>query len=224
MPEPPFSAPDSITTGNIFGVGCYNNTLIIGASIVLRDIAGNVVDRTTTKLGGKYIFEEISAGTGYSIVTYQPGSLERVLYNVTVVGGETTEVFLSIPEPELSWNEYMGIYPIRVLIDDALLICSDPIMESNRVLVPFRAFFEGLGAQVGWYAETQTVTAKRDGLELSLQIGSPEMIVNGETVSFDVLPRIVENHTFVPIRALSEALDLAVDWDAVRRQVIITTE
>ena len=37
----------------------------------------------------------------------------------------------------------------------------EPVEESERLLVPVRAIFEELGAEVEWEEETQIITAKK---------------------------------------------------------------
>ncbi len=46
--------------------------------------------------------------------------------------------------------------------------------------------------------------------------------LNGEQIQTDVAPVIINDRTMVPIRAISEGLNLNVDWDAENRQVLIT--
>ena len=45
--------------------------------------------------------------------------------------------------------------------------------------------------------------------------------VNGEKLEFDVAPVLLNDRTMVPVRAISEALDCSVDWDAANRTVVI---
>lgn len=99
-----------------------------------------------------------------------------------------------------------------------------PIMENERVLVPFRKIFEELGASVDWNGETQTVTAKKDDIEISLQIGSDILNKNGEKITLDVPAKIVKDRTLVPIRAVSEGLGARVEWDGMAQTVLISME
>lgn len=48
------------------------------------------------------------------------------------------------------------------------------------------------------------------------------VIVNGETVKFDIEPYIENNRTMVPIRFISEALGAKVDWNDTYKLVTIT--
>jgi hypothetical protein len=99
-----------------------------------------------------------------------------------------------------------------------------PIMENDRVLVPFRAIFEAFGADVRWEESTNTVTATKDETSISLQIGNNQMTVNGKVVTLDVPPQIISDRTLVPIRAVSEGLGANVEWDDENKTVVITTE
>ena len=93
--------------------------------------------------------------------------------------------------------------------------------EHGRVLVPMRAIFEALGAEVGWDNGTQTATAVKSDKTVSLQIGSPQMRVNNSTVTLDATPQIVLTRTLVPLRAVSEALGATVSWDQATQTVNI---
>ena len=99
-----------------------------------------------------------------------------------------------------------------------------PVMQNNRVLVPFRAIFEAFGANVYWYEKTETVTATKGSLNLMLKINNSKMTVNGKEITLDVPPRLVGDRTLVPIRAVSEGLGADVDWDEANNKVIITTK
>ena len=97
-----------------------------------------------------------------------------------------------------------------------------PIIENDRTLVPLRAIFEALGAQVEWDGENETVISAKGNSTCILQIGG-KMFVNGEEKELDVPAKIVNDRTLVPLRAVSEAYDCTVDWDGDTRTVTITT-
>lgn len=48
------------------------------------------------------------------------------------------------------------------------------------------------------------------------------IIVNGQAVTSDVPPQIVDGRTLVPLRTVAAALGAQVDWDAASNSVIIT--
>lgn len=88
-----------------------------------------------------------------------------------------------------------------------------PVISQGRSLVPFRALSEALGAEVGWEAETRTVTIVRDGKTVQLAIGSDVAYLNGEPVQLEVPATIIGNATYVPLRAVAELLDAEVEYD-----------
>lgn len=121
-----------------------------------------------------------------------------------------------------------------------------PIIINDRTLVPFRAIFEALGAEVEWRAETQTIVAEITNIHqttITLQIGNdtmrvetlylwigmptdePRPAIHSSTIdiSLDVPPMIMNNRTLVPIRAVSESLGAIVDWDRDTQTIVICT-
>ncbi len=98
----------------------------------------------------------------------------------------------------------------------------------DRTMVPMRAIFETLGANVQWAADSQAIFATKGVKLIVMKIGVKALastVIGGEsqTTELDVAPQIVDDRTLVPVRAISEALDCTVDWDGEARTVIITT-
>jgi hypothetical protein len=79
-------------------------------------------------------------------------------------------------------NSYAAdVKGISVLVDgEQVVFTTDPFIESNTTLVPFRTIFNKLGLTIGWDQTTKTATGVKEGLSISLQIGSKTAIVNGE--------------------------------------------
>ena len=97
-----------------------------------------------------------------------------------------------------------------------------PIIENDRTLVPLRAIFEALGAEVEWDGATQTVISAKGDDTCIFQIGNDKMFVNGEAKTLDVAAKIIDNRTLIPLRAVSEAYSCNVEWDGATRTVTIT--
>lgn len=93
----------------------------------------------------------------------------------------------------------------------------DPVIRNGRTLVPFRKIFETVGAEVGWDQATRTVTGTRFGKTVKLTIDSTTAAVNGSPATLEVAPTIVGGRTMVPLRFISEALGLQVEYDAASR-------
>lgn len=80
------------------------------------------------------------------------------------------------------------------------------------------AAFEVSGT-VGAYAVGEEPAAPEN--KIDLKIGSNEAVINGETVELDVPAFVEEGRTFLPIRFISEAMGMNVDWDAATKTVTI---
>jgi len=103
--------------------------------------------------------------------------------------------------------------PPRIAIDDKPLDVA-AIVQHDRVLVPMRAIFEGLGADLRYDAVTRTVVADGGGRSMRLQIGARRAIVDDRPVTLDVPARIVGASTYVPLRFVAQALGAVVGYDA----------
>lgn len=113
---------------------------------------------------------------------------------------------------------------ITVTVDgEAVVFDAQPEMVNERTMVPMRAIFEKLGAEVSWDQPTQTVTAVTADKTVIATVGEMSMFVNGEEKVMDVAPYIKEERTYVPARFVSEALDCKVDWDQENYTVIINS-
>ena len=99
-----------------------------------------------------------------------------------------------------------------------------PIEKDGQVLVPLRAVFESLGAEVGWEEGTQMVTVTKDKEQVKIQVGSKVMEKNGEEIDFGY-PAVLEGgRTMIPLSAVSESFSIQVDWNRDEQRIDITAE
>ena len=114
-------------------------------------------------------------------------------------------------------------YPIKVKINDFYVYTEQkPIMENDRVLVPLRTIFDGLGAEVIWDEETNTATATRFGRKVQVTPDSDKAIVSGYEKELDVPAKLIDGRIFVPLRFVSEAFLAKVNWNNESKTVIIS--
>lgn len=97
-----------------------------------------------------------------------------------------------------------------------------PVILSGRTLVPMRAIFDTLGAEVGWDGDTKTASGTKDGKTVSISVDSNILNVNGEERVLDAPAIVLGGRTLVPARAIAEAFDCNVGWDATAATVTIT--
>ena len=99
-----------------------------------------------------------------------------------------------------------------------------PYVKDGRTLAPIRAILEALGMTVSWDGATQTATAVKGNITISVSINSNIAYVNGQQKTLDVPAEITNGRTFVPVRFFGEALGMNVDWDGYTKTVIIESK
>lgn len=98
-----------------------------------------------------------------------------------------------------------------------------PIIENGRTLVPMRAIFEALGAEVYWDGETKTAAAYKGDIGVAVQVDNFYANKNNSAVELDVAPKIIDGRMLVPLRFIGEAFDNDVNWNNDNRTVTITS-
>ena len=93
------------------------------------------------------------------------------------------------------------------------------VNDDNRTLVPVRFLAQDLGADVEWEAPKVTIT--KDGKVIELVIGQNKAKVDGIEITFDTSAVVTNKRTMVPLRFISEAFGVQVEWDGPERTVHI---
>ena len=108
---------------------------------------------------------------------------------------------------------------IQVLYNSGYLDFDDvePMNVDGRVMIPFRAALEGMGAAVDFNNDSRLVTAKKGDTTITFTLLDTTIYIddngNASTITMDV-PMIIENdRTLVPIRFMSEAFGMNVGWE-----------
>lgn len=116
-----------------------------------------------------------------------------------------------------------------VMINGGYVAFTDaaPANINGRVMVPFRAILEAMGATVDYDTKTKEISAVLGDKEISFYAGKPdiEIVENGveSKITMDVIPFIdaYTQRTFVSTRFVAEAFGLSVGWDSAEKTVII---
>lgn len=128
-------------------------------------------------------------------------------------------------------NEVFNIYndssEIHIVYNDKLVKYDDvkPVNTDGRVMIPFRAALENMGASVDYDEANRLVTAKKGDTTIKFTLMDDTIYVdnNGSesTVTMDTPMIIVEDRTLVPIRFMSNAFGMQVGWDGDTETVVI---
>jgi len=115
-------------------------------------------------------------------------------------------------------------YATDVFVDGNKVVFNNdmgyPFIENGRTLVPLRATVEALGAEVTWDSEQKCAIVRKNSTTVVCYIGDSCIYRNGTRVQNDAAAQIKDSRTYLPIRAVAEALDSTVEWNG---NVIITT-
>ncbi|ALS25366.1 stalk domain-containing protein [Paenibacillus naphthalenovorans] len=87
--------------------------------------------------------------------------------------------------------------------------------DSNLTYVPLRFVSEALGAEVGWVANDQPITATIDEPEhneVKVLLNSKKVEKNGKVSTIEGAPVLQNGRTMVPLRVISEGLGAEVKW------------
>ncbi|MBO5454570.1 MAG: N-acetylmuramoyl-L-alanine amidase [Clostridia bacterium] len=106
---------------------------------------------------------------------------------------------------------------------DGDIVKSDvsPVIVDDRVLVPARSIFEYMGSEVKWNDMAKIASIIRKNDTIHLIIDNNVAVVNGQIVELDVPAKIINGRTMIPVRFVSENLNMEVEWDQVNRTVNI---
>lgn len=114
---------------------------------------------------------------------------------------------------------------IRVTVDGQEVLFDDlsPLIVDGRTLIPLRAVFGALGAEVDWDEATRTVTLTRGDTAVRLTVGSTEALVGGRVETLDVPATILNGRVLAPLRFAAQALGASVQWKSAELTAEITT-
>jgi len=87
-----------------------------------------------------------------------------------------------------------------------------PINVQGRTLVPVRFIAENFGASVSWNPDTLTASISDSNTSIEITLGKKDLTVNGSLVSMDTAAISMGGRTFVPLRAVTEALGKELFW------------
>ena len=116
---------------------------------------------------------------------------------------------------------------INIIYNGQLMTYTDAIPENinDRVMLPFRAVLEGMGAKVDYEDASRLVTASRDGITIKFTLLDDTIYINNNGADSQIkldVPMIIKNdRTLVPIRFISNALGMQIGWAGEYNTVLI---
>ena len=96
-----------------------------------------------------------------------------------------------------------------------------PVIQDGRTLVPARAVFEALGAEMEWDGGSQTASAVKEDVQIKIKIGQEIFEKNGQPITLDVPAQIIGDRTLIPLRAVADAFGCRVGWDGATKTATV---
>ncbi|WP_027364715.1 stalk domain-containing protein [Desulfotruncus alcoholivorax] len=96
-----------------------------------------------------------------------------------------------------------------------------PRVSDGSTLVPLRFIAENFGAKVNWNNETKNINVLQVELEIQLQQGSKEALVNGTVHTIGAAPVIEKGVTLVPLRFLVENMNYGLVYMPETKEINI---
>lgn len=101
-------------------------------------------------------------------------------------------------------------------------LITSPIVVNNTTLLPMRFVADQvIGAEILWDQATQTATMTKDGTTVSVTIGSKVAIIDGLEIELSAAPVVKDNTTLVPLRFLSEAFNVKIDYNVANKTITL---
>lgn len=113
-----------------------------------------------------------------------------------------------------------------ILNDETVTFDTAPVMENDRILVPIRAIAEKMEFDVNWDQKTQTVTLENFSNILTIGINNKyisktfkfltdedEAYQKTFDIPIDVPAKVINDRTYLPLRAVTEAFGCEVEWN-----------
>lgn len=97
-----------------------------------------------------------------------------------------------------------------------------PQTINDRTMVPIRAIFEAMGANVTWDDATQTAISTKNNTTVKMTLNSTTEYINDVAYEMDVTPVIIDGRTLAPARYVAEAFGYYVNWDSMTQSVLIS--
>ncbi len=99
-----------------------------------------------------------------------------------------------------------------------------PQIINGRTMVPIRAIFEKMGANVEWDGSTRSAICTKGDTIVKMTVNSMDMYINNQLKRMDISPVVVGGRTLAPARYVAEAFGADVQWSTKNNTVVICSK
>ncbi len=216
----PFSNPDASVDmgGGKVNAGIY----IVGH----RDKAGNsAIFKKLVHSGQDWIFDNNVPNNGEPVTYYfVAGAMSSLPVEISFVTEEPVPTPQATPKPGKEVVLYIN-NPMMQTKDGQKEIDpgkgTSPLVVEDRTLIPIRALVEEFAGTIAWDEKEKRVTIQQGTKTIQLWVDSVKSLVNGQEKTLDVVPRVVNDRTLVPLRFVAESFGYEVQWEDKTSRITI---
>lgn len=132
----------------------------------------------------------------------------------------------SFASVKLVYDGKVHIYnekPITIIINEKEIQPPvAPVLLQGTTLVPARAIFQEMGAEVKWEPKAKKVIITTEEQEIVLVVNDTKAIVDGKEELMEKPAKIINGSTMIPIRFISEQIGMNVEWNKEKFLIQIT--
>lgn len=112
------------------------------------------------------------------------------------------------------------------LVDgEEIELAAPPTVINDTTLLPLRFIGDQVvGALTEWDATTKTVTITKEDTRVVVTIGSKIATVDGMALELIAAPEIINDTTLLPLRFISEAFNIPIEYDSETKTITLTKE
>ena len=195
--------------------------MVIGKSVTLKATVSpaNATDQTVTWKSKNSSIAVVDKSTG-RVTAKGAGTAEIT----ATAGGKSKTVFITVHQyVTLRIGKTIAIVNgVKTSIDD---VGTKPIILSGRTMVPLRFLAEKMGGTVKYVNDSQPIVMTYGGTKVEFKLGDKRMKVitgsSSKTITLDVAAQKAKGKTYIPLRAISQALGFTVYYDDATKIIVV---
>lgn len=136
---------------------------------------------------------------------------------IVPISEEYNELYVYDSNNKVNVSAIKGAEQTEILFDE-----QEPIIAADTTLLPIRSIAEFYGWNVTWDGDAREVKITDDIRTVTIPVDKRNIFVDNKYVSIDVPSMVLNDKTLVPVRAVSEALGLNVEWIGETSTVVLS--
>jgi molybdate/tungstate transport system substrate-binding protein len=106
--------------------------------------------------------------------------------------------------------------------DSSYIPYPDPVIQNGTTLVPISLITDTLDIDAKVSEKAGTVLLVKNDNEVLIDATKLEIKINGQAVIAQKPPQVINNHIYIPMKQVAEALGAVVNWENTTRTINIT--